>query len=378
MRVPLLDLKAQYASIKDELDAAVAEVVESQYFVLGPKVTACEEAIAQHSGCAYGIGISSGTDALLVCLMAEDVGPGDEVITTPYSFFATAGVIARLGATPVFVDVDPVSYNLDPNQIEEKITERTKILMPVHLYGQMADMDPIMEIARRHDLVVIEDAAQAIGAEYDGRRACSIGDYGCLSFFPSKNLGGFGDAGMVVTNDRERAERVATLRVHGGKQKYFHEVVGGNFRLDALQAAVVHAKLPWLDEWTAGRQTNAARYDRLFTEAGVAGDGGVGLPVALPGRRHIFNQYIIRVDRRDELKAHLQEAGVATAIYYPLPLHAQECFAYLGQAPGTFPRSETAARETLALPIYPELSDDQAEYVVKTIAGFIRANQNAG
>lgn len=372
MKVPLLDLKAQYASIKLELDDAVAEVVDAQWFILGPKVEACDRAIADYSRCAHGVGVSSGTDALLIALMAERVGPGDEVITTPYSFFATAGVITRLGATPVFVDIDPVTFNLDPGLLEAKITSRTRVVMPVHLYGQMADMDPIMEVARRHGLVVIEDAAQAIGAEYKGRRAGSIGDYGCFSFFPSKNLGCYGDGGLVVTNDAERAESLTVLRVHGGKPKYHHQVIGGNFRMDALHAAVVLAKLPHLDGWTAARQANAARYDRLLRTSGLVADQGVGLPRVVSDR-HIFNQYVIRVPgvgRRDELKAALLERGVGTEVYYPIPLPAQECFDYLKVPAEEYAHSAVAASETLALPVYPELTEEQQEYVVESIMGF--------
>lgn len=371
MNVPLLDLKAQYQTIKQELDEAVAEVIESQYFILGPKTEACEKAIAGYSNCAHAVGVSSGTDALLIALMAEDIGPGDEVITTAYSFFATAGTIARLGAIPVFVDIDPTSYNINPALIAGKISERTKAIMPVHLYGQMADMGPIMELAEAHNLPVIEDAAQAIGSEHRGLRAGSIGHYGCFSFFPSKNLGGFGDGGMVVTNDPARAETLSVLRVHGGKPKYHHKVIGGNFRLDALQAAVVHAKLPHLDGWTAARQSNAARYGRLFSAAGLAGAGRVGTPQTVTDR-HIFNQYIIRVPRRDDLKAFLADRGVSTEVYYPIALHLQECFAYLGNTQGDFPESERAASETLALPIYPELTDEQAQKVIDEIAAFFR------
>ena len=370
MKVPLLDLKAQYASIKDELDAAVAEVVESQWFILGPKVKACDEEIAEYCGCDFGVGVSSGTDALLIALMAECIGPGDEVITTPYSFFATAGVVARLGATPVFVDIDPITYNIDAAQIEEKITDRTRVLMPVHLFGQMADMEAIMEIARRHDLVVIEDAAQAIGAEGRGRRACSIGHYGCLSFFPSKNLGCYGDGGMVVTSDPERAERLSILRVHGGKPKYHHKVVGGNFRFDAIHAAVVSAKLPHLDGWTTARQANARRYDRLFAESGLVSAAAIGVPEVVT-ERHIFNQYVIRVrQRRDELKAALQEKGIGSEVYYPISLPAQECFAYLQVPPAEYAESDRAARETLAIPVYPELTAEQQRYVVRSIEEF--------
>jgi dTDP-4-amino-4,6-dideoxygalactose transaminase len=385
MNVPLLDLKAQYHSIKSDLDAAVAEVFESQNFILGPAVEKCESAIARYSRCARAVGVSSGTDALLICLMAEGIGPGDEVITTPFTFFATAGCVARLGAKPVFVDIDPTTYNLDPGQVEKRITPATRAIIPVHLYGQMAEMEPLMRLAEKHQLVVIEDAAQAIGAEHNGRRAGSIGHYGCFSFFPSKNLGAAGDAGMVVTNDEQRAEKLVRLRSHGSKPKYYHKSIGGNFRLDALQAAVVSAKLPHLDNWTAARQQNARRYDRLFAESGLriadSSQHPDAAPVSAPEdvevylpktttHRHIFNQYVIRVSARDRLKKSLQDKGVATEIYYPVPMHLQECFAYLGCRPGAFPRCELAAGEVLALPIYPELSDEQARYVVDSIRRF--------
>jgi dTDP-4-amino-4,6-dideoxygalactose transaminase len=391
MNVPLLDLKAQYLAIKPEIDAAIAEVCESQKFILGPQVKALEEAVAKYCGCAHAVGVSSGTDALLVSLMAEGIGPGDEVITTAYSFFATAGCIARLGAKPVFVDIDPATYNIDPTRIEERCTNRTKAILPVHLYGQMADMDPIMDISKRHNLIVVEDGAQAIGAEYKGRRAGSIGHYGCFSFFPSKNLGAFGDGGMVVTNDPERAEKLRVLRAHGSKPKYYHKYVGGNFRLDTLQAAIVLAKLKHLDDWTARRQSNAARYDRLFEASGLVSSGHVRLPKTAScsvtkdqttkddGRgtmndglsgRHILNQYVVRVPRRNDLQAFLKEKGIGTEVYYPLPLHLQECFAYLGHKAGDYPESEGAAKETLALPIYPELNDEQAKYVVDSVRTF--------
>ena len=365
MNVPLLDLKAQYATIKADIAAAVTEVLESQHFILGPKVDQCEKAIAAYSSCAYGVGVSSGSDALLVCLMAENIGPGDEVITTPYTFFATAGAIARLGATPVFVDIDPETYNIDAAQIGAKVTPRTRAIIPVHLYGQMADMDPIMRIAEDRGLIVIEDAAQAIGAEYKGRRAGSIGHYGCFSFFPSKNLGGGGDGGMVVTNDPSRAEKLRILRGHGSKPKYYHRVVGGNFRLDAIQAAIVSAKLPHLDGWTEARQRNAKQYDRLLVDAGVP----VGRPAVVTDR-HIFNQYVIRVSNRDELQAFLKKKGVGTEVYYPVPMHLQECFGDLGHSAGAFPESERAAKETVALPIHPELTEEQARYVVECIGEF--------
>jgi dTDP-4-amino-4,6-dideoxygalactose transaminase len=366
MNVPLLNLKNQYYSIKPEIDAAIAEVMASQYFILGPKVEACEKAIAAYSNCEFGIGVSSGSDALLVCLMAEGIGPGDEVITTPYSFFATVGAIARLGATPVFADIDPLTYNIDPAKVEAKITPKTRAIIPVHLYGQMADMDPIMSVANRYGLIVVEDAAQAIGSEYHGRRAGSIGHYGCFSFFPSKNLGGAGDGGMVVTNDPAKAERVRCLRGHGSKPKYYHKFIGGNFRLDAIQAAVVTAKLPHLDAWTGARQLNAERYTHMLADAGPE----IQTPVVSTSR-HIFNQYVIRVSKRDELKANLKQNGVETEVYYPVPLHLQECFAYLGCKQGDYPESEHAALETLAIPIYPEVSEEQAEYVVDCLYKFI-------
>lgn len=365
MNVPLLDLNAQYATIKGEIEAAVAEVMESQHFILGPKVDQCEKAVAAYSSCSHAIGVSSGSDALLACLMAEDIGAGDEVITTPYTFFATVGAIARLGATPVFVDIDPSTYNINPAQIAAKITKKTKAIIPVHLYGQMADMDPIIQVANEHKLVVIEDAAQAIGAEYKGRRAGSIGHYGCFSFFPSKNLGAAGDGGMIVTNDAQRAEKLRIIRGHGSKPKYYHKIVGGNFRLDALQAAIVTAKLRHLDDWTAGRQRNAKKYDQLFAQAGV--------PVVTPSvvtNRHIFNQYVIRVQNRNGLQAHLQKKGIGTEVYYPVPMHLQECFAYLGAKAGAFPESERAAKETVALPVYPEVSEPQLQYVVESIREF--------
>jgi len=383
MKIPLLDLKAQYLAIKPEVDKAIADVMDSQHFILGPAVTACEAACAKYSNVAHAIGVSSGTDAILVCLMAEDIGPGDEVITVPYTFFATVGCISRLGATPVFVDVDPVTYNMNPAQIESKITKRTKAIMPVHLYGQMADMDAIMAIAKKHNLVVIEDAAQAIGSEYKGKRAGSIGDYGCFSFFPSKNLGGIGDGGMVVTNDPGRAAKLTLLRAHGSKPKYYHKLVGGNFRLDAIQGAVVSAKLPHLDKWTAARQANAARYDKLFAASGikiaVSGDAPAAKAAAelvLPkvvANRHIFNQYVVRTPLREELRKALEGAGVSTEIYYPVPMHLQECFASLGYKAGTMPESESAANETLALPIYPELNEAQARYVVDVVRSFFEA-----
>jgi dTDP-4-amino-4,6-dideoxygalactose transaminase len=383
VNVPLLDLKAQYATIRDEVRTAVDGVLESQQCILGPAVSDCEAKLAEYCRCPHAISVSSGSDALLVSLMAEDIGPGDEVLTTPYTFFATAGSIARLGAKPVFVDIDAETYNIDPAQIEAKITPRTKAIMPVHLYGQCAEMDPIMAVAVKHGVAVIEDAAQAIGSEYKGRRAGSMGRYGCFSFFPSKNLGAAGDGGLVTAGDADVAEKLRVLREHGSKPRYCHSLIGGNFRFDALQAAVVTVKLKYLDRWTAARQSNAARYRRLFQAAGLSlpspadgrgagGEGLVRLPIEVPGNRHIYNQFIIRVPRRDELQAHLVQEKVGCAIYYPIPLHLQKCFAYLGHREGEFPESERAARETLALPIYPELSDAQAERVVECIGQFLK------
>ena len=369
MNVPLLDLKAQYATIKDEIDQAVQEVFESQYFILGPNVVECEEAVAEYCHCAHAIGVSSGTDALLIALMAEGIGPGDEVVTTPYTFFATGGSIARTGATPVFVDIDPVTYNINPALIEEKISDKTKAIMPVHLYGQMADMDPIMAIAEKHKLIVIEDAAQAIGSEYNGKRAGSIGHYGCFSFFPSKNLGGAGDGGMVVTRDQQRAEKLKMFRVHGSKIKYYHDFIGGNFRLDALQAAVVNVKLRYLDKWSEQRKKNADHYRELFKKSGLVDSNHVQLPEEVTNR-HIYNQFIIRVKQRDGLVSYLKENGIGCEIYYPVPLHLQNCFAWLGYEKGALPESEKAAEETVALPIFPELSEAQSSMVVQAIKDF--------
>lgn len=366
--VPLLDLKAQYATIRAEVQVAMDRVVESQYFILGPDVKALEEEVAAYAQCRYAIGSSSGTDALLVALMAIDIKPGDEIITTPYTFFATAGSIARLGAKPVFAEIDPQSYNIDPAQIEAKITPRTRAIMPVHLFGQMADMDPIMEVAERHKLIVIEDGAQAIGSEYKGRRAGSIGHLGTFSFFPSKNLGGFGDGGMVVSNDKTLADRVNILSKHGSHPKYYHKFVGGNFRLDTLQAAVLRVKLKYLDSWTEGRQRNAATYRRLFQEMGL--DKVVELPVEAPNVRHIYNQFVIRFPQREALMAYLKEHKIGHEIYYPVPMHLQECFADLGHNAGDFPLSEAAANESLAIPIYPELTAEMQRTVVETIARF--------
>lgn len=380
MQVPLLDLKAQYSLIKTDVESAIAEVLQSQRFILGPQVEECEEAIARYCGCPHAIGMSSGSDALLACLMAENIGPGDEVITTPYTFFATVGAIARVGATPVFIDIDPQTYNLNPNEIESKITKQTRAIIPVHLYGQMADMDVVMSVARKYGLIVIEDAAQAIGAQYKGRSAGSIGHYGCFSFFPSKNLGAAGDGGMVVTQDSDRADKLKCLRSHGSKPKYHHKIIGGNFRLDALQAAIVTVKLKYLDQWTAARQRNAKIYSELLSDALVPLSDQSFAPVTIPRvktDRHIFNQYVIRTSRRDQLQDWLKQKKIETEIYYPVPMHLQECFSYLGHKVCAFPESERAANETLALPIYPELSADQINYVVDSIRDFVSADSVA-
>jgi dTDP-4-amino-4,6-dideoxygalactose transaminase len=384
--VPLLDLKAQYATIREEVREAIDRVADSQYFILGPEVEALEKEIGAYSQCEFAIGVSSGTDALLVALMAIDLQPGDEVITTPYTFFATAGAISRLNAKPVFVDIDPLTYNIDVNKIEAAITGKTRAIIPVHLYGQMPDTEAIVDLARRHNLYVIEDAAQAIGSEYGGRRAGSIGDLSCFSFFPSKNLGGFGDGGMVTTNNAELAKEVKLLRNHGYAPKYYNKVVGGNFRLDAIQAAVLRIKLKYLDSWTEKRQQNAATYRRLFMESELAIPhtspdhagpdlskmSGVVLPFELPNVRHIYNQFVIRSGQRDQLMAHLKARKIGTEVYYPVPMHVQECFAELGYKQGDFPDSERAANETLALPIYPELTESMMATVVDAIADFYR------
>jgi dTDP-4-amino-4,6-dideoxygalactose transaminase len=361
--VPLLDLRAQYASIREEVRSAIDRVLESQRFILGPEVESLEREVAAYCGCSHGVGVSSGSDALLVALMAIDLKPGDEVITTPYSFFATAGAIARLGAKPVFVDIDRGTYNIDSAGIEAKISNRTRAIIPAHLFGQMADMPAIAEIASRNSLYVIEDASQAIGAELNGRRAGSIGHFGCLSFFPSKNLGGVGDGGMVITNDRDLAERVRLLRSHGFLKKYHSEILGGNFRLDELQAAVLRVKLRYLDAWTEARRRNAAFYGESLVKSGC-----VELPRESPNSRHIYNQFVIRSQRRDELMAHLKNEGIGCEVYYPVPLHLQACFKDLGYQSGNFPASETASRESLALPIYPELTLEMMRTVVRAIS----------
>jgi dTDP-4-amino-4,6-dideoxygalactose transaminase len=386
--VPLLDLKAQFAQIRSEVMPIIEQVCESQRFILGDHVLALESEGARYCATNAGVGVSSGTDALLLAMMALGVGVGDEIITTPFTFFATAGTIVRLGARPVFCDIDPQTFNLSPDAVQSFLDQhcamrdgtwvntltggRIRALMPVHLYGQSADMDPLMSIAKRYGLRVIEDAAQAIGTEYkNGVRAGSIGDIGCFSFFPSKNLGAFGDAGLNTTNDADLAESMRVLRVHGGKPKYFHSVIGGNFRIDELQAAVLRVKLRYLDEWTTGRQRNARYYDGAFA---AELPGKVVTPHAVPGCRHIFNQYVIRAPRRDALREFLTQRNVGTEVYYPVPLHLQECFGYLGYQPGDFPESERAASETLALPIFPELTQDQLGYVVSSVAEFFKTH----
>jgi dTDP-4-amino-4,6-dideoxygalactose transaminase len=366
--IPMLDLKAQYLALKPELDAAVMRVVESQHFINGPDVDALEQEVAQYCRTNYCIGVSSGSDALLVALMALDVGPGDEVITTPYTFFATAGAIVRLGAKPVFVDIDPATFNIDPKGIESKVTARTKAIMPVHLFGQCAEMDPIMAVANKHHLAVIEDAAQAIGSEYKGRRAGSIGTVGCYSFFPSKNLGCFGDGGAVVTKDRALAEKIKLLRGHGSHPKYYHKVVGGNFRLDTIHAAVLRVKLKHLDSWSQARQQGAAYYTGTLTKYGLQGHSVISPKVVQS--RHIFNQYVVRCEDREGIREHLKKDKITTEVYYPVPMHLQECFASLGHKSGEFPESERAALTTLALPMFPELPNSQRERVIRSMAAY--------
>ena len=372
MTVPLLDLEAQYRPLRDQILAAVTKVCDSQRFIMGPEVEGLERELAASLGVAHAIGVSSGTDALLAAMMALGIGPGDEVITSTYSFFATAGCVTRLGATPKLVDIDPVTYNIDPEAVRAAMTSRTRAIIPVHLYGLCADMDPIMATASAAGVPVIEDACQAIGATYNGRPAGAIGTVGCFSFFPSKNLGAFGDAGLVTTNDSALAHEIALLRNHGAEPKYFHKKVGGNFRLDALQAAVLRVKLPHLAGWTEARRRNAARYVKLFAEAGLE-DGRVTLPGEPLGRTHIFNQFIVRVPNRDRVRAFMTERGIGTEIYYPVPFHLQECFASLGHSRGDFPHAEAAADSTLALPIYGELRREQQVAVVDALAAALDA-----
>lgn len=367
----MLDLAAQYRKIRKEVLREVKAVCDSQHYVLGKHVSGLESEIAAYCGAKFAVGVASGTEALLLALMAAGVKAGDLVATTPFTFFATAGSIARLGAIPVFVDIDPETYNIDTGKFEALLKKRgkgIKAVIPVHLYGQCADMDPIMKAARKHGVAVIEDAAQSIGAEYKGKRAGSIGHMGCLSFYPTKNLGCFGDGGMVTTNDAKLAERLKMLRVHGSRVRYYHDEVGLNSRLDEIQAAVLRVKLKYLDSWAGGRAKNAERYDRLFGRAAIK--GVLSTPFIQEGNRSVYNQYVIRVKKRDELRVHLSAAGIGSEIYYPLPLHLQKCFKGLGYKRGDFPVSEAAAKEVLALPIYPELTLPQQKNVVAAIAGF--------
>lgn len=396
MKVPLLDLKPQYQSLKKELDDAILRVAESQHFILGPEVEKMEKEFCEYLHCKHAIGVSSGTDALLLALMAIDIKPGDEVIVPTYSFFATAGVVSRLNAIPVFTDIDPVTFNINPDDFKKKITSKTKAVIPVHLYGQSAEMNAIMKIAKEKNIIVIEDAAQAIGTQYKdvrmdsfgGKCVGTIGDIGCFSFFPSKNLGGYGDGGLVTTNNDDLAYMLRIKRVHGGEQKYYHKVIGGNFRIDALQAAVLRVKLPHLDKWSEKRRANAEYYNELFIKAGLSEGPGrikfdeknkVLLPKAvyknISGLKnyHIYNQYIIRVQNRDEMKKFLTENEIGNEIYYPVPFHLQECFANLNHKAGDFPEAENASNTSLAIPIYPELTKQQQEFVVQKIKEFTQS-----
>jgi dTDP-4-amino-4,6-dideoxygalactose transaminase len=380
-RIPILDLKAQYASIKEEIQSAINRVLESQQFILGPEVEALENALAEYCQCKYAFGVSSGTDALLLSLMAISIQPGDEVITSPYSFFSSSGSIARLGAKPVFVDIDPATLNIKSEEVESRVTARTKALLPVHLAGQVANMEPIMQVARHHGLYVIEDACQSIGAEHKGQRAGSIGQLGCFSFFPSKNLGGYGDSGLVTCNDAALADKISLLRNHGQRPKYHNLLVGGNFRMDAIQAAVLRVKYKHLDQWTEARRTHAAYYHGLFAEHGISisfdqidKQKGIVLPVENRANRHIYHLYIIRTKYRDDLAYVLRENGIASEVYYPVPLHLQVCFSDLGYKKGDFPQSEQASRETLALPVYPEMTNEMLTRVADTIAEFINSH----
>ena len=368
MKVPLLDLKAQYRELKPQIDKALLEVAESQEFILGPRVEKFEKELAAYCRCRYAVGVTSGTDALLLALMAFGVKPGDEVITTPFTFFATAGSIARLCAVPVFVDIQPDTFNIDPALIEKRITKKTRAIMPVHLYGQTADMQPILDIARRHGVAVIEDAAQCIGADEKMGRASSLGEMGCLSFYPTKNLGAFGQGGAVTTNDEALYKRLRVFREHGETKRYYYGLIGGNFRLDAIQASVLSVKLERLDKWTSLRQQHAALYTKLFQEKGLAGGAVIAPKVTQP--RHVFNAYTIRAQKRDELQSFLASKEIATKVFYPLPLHLQECFAHLGYKKGALPESERAAETVLSLPIYAEMSEEQVRYVVECVGEF--------
>lgn len=370
MTVPLLDLKAQYAPLREAFLAAVTRVCDSQRFIMGPEVEGLERELAAYLQTPHAIGMSSGTDALVAALMAIGIGPGDEVITPTYSFFATAGSVVRLGARPVLVDIDPDTFNLDPAATIAAMTPRTRAIIPVHLFGQSAELEPILAAAARAGVPVVEDAAQAIGAEYHGRPVGNWGAIGCFSFFPSKNLGGFGDGGLVTSTDADLAHRLVLLRNHGMEPKYYHHLVGGNFRIDAIQAAVLRVKLPHLSAWSDARRRNAARYRRLFAAEDLGGI--VRLPAEAPDRTHIYNQFVICVPERDRLRAHLDSAGIGTEVYYPVPFHQQECFANLGYRAGAFPKAEAAAQQSLALPIYPELTEAQQAAVVDAIRDFYR------
>jgi dTDP-4-amino-4,6-dideoxygalactose transaminase len=370
--IPLLDLNAQNDPLLPELRAAFDRVATSCHFILGPEVDAFEKECAKYIGSKHAVGVSSGTDALLLCMMALGIGPGDEVITSPFSFFATAGCIARVGATPVFVDIDPVTYNLDPKLVDRAVTTKTKAIMPVHLFGQSANMGALCELPSTRRIPMVEDAAQAIGAVSRVGNVGTIGTFGCFSFFPSKNLGAFGDAGLVTTNDDALAEKLRVMRAHGSKPKYFHAMIGGNFRIDALQAAILRVKLPHLDSWTKAREKNAALYNELFAKAGLPSEK-LGLPKKVE-TRHVYNQYVIRTKRRDDLRKHLTAAGIGTEIYYPKCLHLQECFASLGYKDGSLPHAEAAAQEVLALPIFAELGEARIKRVVDEVTAFLKAS----
>ena len=377
MKVPFFDLAVQFKSLEDEIKSALEEVFRSQQFIMGFQVQALEKTISQYCRTQYAIGVASGSDALLLSLMALGIGTGDEVLIPPFTFFATAGAVSRVGATPVFVDIDQVTFNIDPSKIDEKITPRTKAIIPVHLFGQCADMDPLLKIAKEKNLFIIEDAAQALGAEYkpstasEGHLAGEIGDLGCFSFYPTKNLGAFGDAGMVVTNNPDLSEKVRLLRVHGSQPKYFHKTIGINSRLDTIQAAILLVKFKYLEKWTTERQKKAERYQLLFRDLSSSANG-FKLPTIQYQNRHIFHQYVIRVPERDRLKEFLTEGGIGTDIYYPVPLHLQECYSFLKYRQGDLPNSEKASEEVLALPIYPELTEDQQTLVVERIRAFYK------
>lgn len=368
----MLDLKSQYRSLAGEIEIAVRKVLESQQLILGPEVKELEKEIAAYCQCEYAVGCASGSDALLLALMAFGIGPGDEVVTTPFTFFATVGAIVRLGAKPVFVDIDPQTFNMNVSQLASVVTDRTRAIMPVHLFGQCVEMDAVCEVASRVGAVVIEDAAQAIGSEYRGRRAGSLGDVAAFSFYPSKNLGGAGDGGMLTTNRGDVAEELSVLRGHGAKQKYYHVSVGVNSRLDAVQAAILRVKFRYLDGWSEARRANAARYEQLFADMGFVGEERIILPAVGEGQRHVFNQYVIRAQRRDALRTFLTDCGIGTEIYYPLPMHLQTCFEGMGYREGDFIESEKAAREALAIPIYPELTPEDQTYIVSSIARFYK------